>query len=110
MKTERHPNEPSKPIAAGLDPASILAVCLILSAVLFLPPRASASPFFFTTGSPDGSIGTLSRPASPGLVQNFGTRSGLLRHTAATESVSLCGADESWLRFWNSNQRCSKLP
>jgi len=69
MKTERHPNEPSKPIATGLDPASILAVCLILSAVLFLPPRASASPFFFATGSPDGRIGTLSRPASPGLVQ-----------------------------------------
>ena len=69
MKTERHPNEPSKPIATGLDPASILAVCLILSALLFLPPRASASPFFFATGSPDGRIGTLSRPASPGLVQ-----------------------------------------
>ena len=69
MKTERHPNEPSKPIAAGLGSAAILAVCLSLSALLFLPPRASASSFSFTTGAPDGLIGTLSRPASAGLIQ-----------------------------------------
>jgi hypothetical protein len=70
MKTERHPNEPSKPIAAGLHPVSILAVCLSLSALLLLTPRASASTFFFSTGSPDPlSIGTLSRPASTGLIQ-----------------------------------------
>ncbi len=69
MKTERHPNEPSKPLAAGLDPAAILAVCLSLSALLFLPPRASASSFSFSTGAPDGLIGTLSRPASAGLIQ-----------------------------------------
>src|ERR1700745_3952622 len=68
MKTERHPNKPSKPIAFGLNPASLLAVCLSLSALL-LPPRASADAFSFSTGSPDGRIGTLSRPASAGLVQ-----------------------------------------
>jgi len=70
MKTERPPNEPSKPIAAGLHPAFILAVCLSLSALLFLAPRASADSFFstfFSTGNPDGKIGTLSRPASSGL-------------------------------------------
>jgi hypothetical protein len=67
MKTERHPNEPSKPIAAGLHPAAILAVCLSLSALLFLAPRASADSFvttFFSTNDPDGKIGTLSRPPS----------------------------------------------
>jgi len=69
MKTERHPNKPSKPVAVGLNPASILAVCLSLAALLLLPPRASADAFSFTTGSPDGRIGTLSRPASAGMVQ-----------------------------------------
>lgn len=69
MKTERHPNKPSKPKAVGLNRASILAVCLSLSALLLLPHRASADAFSFTTGSPDGRIGTLSRPASAGLVQ-----------------------------------------
>ena len=52
-----------------LDPSFILAICLGLSALLLLPPRVSASPFFFSTGSPDGLIGTLSRPASAGMVQ-----------------------------------------
>ncbi len=37
---------------------------LLLSAGL-----SSADPFFFSTGNPDGLIGTLSRPAGPGLLQ-----------------------------------------
>src|SRR5215831_6868136 len=50
-----------------LNAACILAICLNLFALLLLPPSASAASFFFTTGSPDGRIGTLSRPASAGL-------------------------------------------
>jgi hypothetical protein len=49
--------------------AFVSAIAVSLSALLFLPPRASASSFSFSTGSPDGLIGTLSRPASDGLVQ-----------------------------------------
>jgi len=51
-----------------LNPACILAICLSLSALL-LPPRTWADSFSFSTGSPDGLIGTLSRPASAGLIQ-----------------------------------------
>jgi hypothetical protein len=103
MKTERQPSEPSKPIAIGLDPASILAVCLSLSGLLFLSPRASAAPFSFSTGSPDGKIGTLSRPAAAGLVQtetaddfvlnecvliNQATFTGLLTSGASTGDIN----------------------
>src|SRR5437773_9839936 len=63
MKTQRDYRIPL------LNPASILAICLSLSALLSLPPRASASSFSFSTGAPDGLIGTLSRPASAGLIQ-----------------------------------------
>jgi len=49
--------------------AAKLVLGLTLLALLPLPPRASASPFSFSTGAPDGLIGTLSRPASAGLVQ-----------------------------------------
>jgi hypothetical protein len=49
--------------------AFVLAIGPSLAALLMLPPRASADPFSFSTGSPDGLIGTLSRPASAGLVQ-----------------------------------------
>jgi hypothetical protein len=52
-----------------IDPSFILAICLGLCALLLLPPRVSASSFFFSTGSPDGLIGTLSRPASAGMIQ-----------------------------------------
>src|SRR5213080_420756 len=63
MKTQRDYRIPL------LKPASILAICLSLSALLSLPPRASASSFSFSTEAPDGLIGTLSRPASAGMVQ-----------------------------------------
>jgi hypothetical protein len=49
--------------------AARLVLGLTMLALVLLPPRASASSFFFSTGSPDGLIGTLSRPASAGLVQ-----------------------------------------
>jgi len=42
--------------------ASVHAVFLLLAA-----SAATASPFFFSTGNPDGRIGTASRPASAGL-------------------------------------------
>lgn len=36
---------------------------------VMLAPAAVAGPFFFSTGNPDGKIGTLSRPASGSLLQ-----------------------------------------
>jgi len=47
--------------------AFVLAIGVSLSALLFLPSRASGDSFSFSTGMPDGKIGTLSGPASPGL-------------------------------------------
>jgi hypothetical protein len=49
--------------------AAKLVLGLTMLALVPLSPRASASPFSFSTGAPDGLIGTLSRPASAGLVQ-----------------------------------------
>jgi hypothetical protein len=49
--------------------AAKLVLGLTMLALVPLPPRASASSFFFSTGSPDAFMGTLSRPASAGLVQ-----------------------------------------
>ena len=48
---------------------AILAVSVSLTAPLLLPPRASAQSFTFSTGDPDGKIGTLSGPSSAGNVQ-----------------------------------------
>jgi hypothetical protein len=83
--------------------AAKLALGLTMLALVPLPPRASASSFFFSTGSPDGLIGTLSRPASAGLVQtetaddfilsecvviNQATFTGLLPMGAPLESIN----------------------
>ncbi|MDQ6708005.1 MAG: hypothetical protein M3Z85_18775 [Acidobacteriota bacterium] len=40
-----------------------------VSLVVFAARPAQAAAFFFSTGNPDGLIGTLSRPASPGLTE-----------------------------------------
>ena len=83
--------------------AARLVLGLTMLALVLLPPRASASSFFFSTGSPDGLIGTLSRPASAGLIQtetaddfllndcvliNQATFTGLLPMGASVESIN----------------------
>jgi hypothetical protein len=45
-----------------------LVAALAMAGFLLAPP-AAAGVFFFSTGNPDGLIGTLSRPASLGLLQ-----------------------------------------
>lgn len=42
---------------------------LLVAIILAWSGPASAVPFFFSTGSPDGLIGTASRPASPGKLE-----------------------------------------
>jgi hypothetical protein len=44
-------------------------IAAITFAAMVAPSPAGADAFFFSTGSPDGRIGTLSRPSSPGLLQ-----------------------------------------
>src|SRR5437879_5415408 len=46
-----------------------LSLMGILALSPLLAPSAFADPFFFSTGNPDGKIGTLSRPASAGLIE-----------------------------------------
>ena len=47
----------------------VLGLGLSLAAFLLLATQASASTFSFSTGNPDGKIGTLSRPPGAGLIQ-----------------------------------------
>jgi PEP-CTERM motif-containing protein len=42
---------------------------LVVGVILAWSGRANAVPFFFSTGNPDGLIGTASRPASPGILE-----------------------------------------
>src|SRR5713101_480848 len=49
--------------------AALLALTLTFTVLVLTASRASAESFTFSTGSPDGLIATLSRPASAGMVQ-----------------------------------------
>jgi hypothetical protein len=56
------------PTPPALTPRTV-CLGLLLALAFFLPGTAAAAPFFFTTGSPDGLIATLSRPASGSHIQ-----------------------------------------
>jgi hypothetical protein len=48
----------------------LVITCIAMASVaIFIAMPASADSFVFSTGNPDGLIGTLSRPASAGLIQ-----------------------------------------
>jgi len=46
-----------------------LRLCLLASAAAIFAVPASAAPFLFSTGNPDGRIGTLSQPGTVGAVE-----------------------------------------
>ena len=52
-------------------PRSILNSIVVISLSAFAAATATADtiPYFFSTGNPDGKIGTLSGPGSPGLLE-----------------------------------------
>ena len=56
------------PTPRALTPRTV-SLGSLLALVFFLSGTAAAAPFFFTTGSPDGQIATLSRPAGAGHIQ-----------------------------------------
>ena len=50
---------------------SMVSSVLVAGLAFLVTPAQAASiiPFFFSTGNPDGKIGTLSRPSGPGLLE-----------------------------------------
>ena len=74
----------------------ITFVTVVVSWISFAHP-AMATPFFFSTGTPDGLIATLSRTASPGKLEtetadDFVTTAG---QTVITNATSLFTAGET---------------
>jgi hypothetical protein len=68
-----------------------LALGLTLIASLPLAPRASADSFSFSTGAANNLIGTLSRPASTGLVQTETADDFILNECVAIDSATFTG-------------------
>jgi PEP-CTERM motif len=68
-----------------------LKLCIALSLAPFLALPAAADSFFFSTGSPDGLIGTLSRPASGGVIQTETADDFLLTQSTLLKSATFTG-------------------
>jgi hypothetical protein len=67
-----------------------LTIPLSLLGCLFALP-ATADPFSFNTGAPDGRIGTLSRPASGGVIQTETADDFILGHATSITSATFYG-------------------
>jgi hypothetical protein len=69
FNTQNRTPERVCPIRKSATKSVALALSSSLSALLLLTTQASAVSFSFSTGDPDGKIGTLSRPPSTGQIQ-----------------------------------------
>src|SRR5436309_69096 len=72
---------------------SVLACTLIVSVLVsvLLAAYASADPFFFSTGNPDGKVATLSRPLSPAAIQTETADDFILANTSAINQATFTG-------------------
>jgi hypothetical protein len=66
-----------------------LAATALVAGVWAVP--AQAADFAFSTGSPDGLIGTLSRPSSPGIIQTESADDFILKESTRIDSATFTG-------------------
>jgi hypothetical protein len=66
-------------------------LALAFMAALYLATPASAAPFFFSTGSPDGRLGALSRPSSPGELETETADDFILTDTTVITGATISG-------------------
>jgi PEP-CTERM motif-containing protein len=62
-----------------------------VSIAIFVATHAAADPFFFSTGNPDGLIGTLSQPASAGLPETETADDFVLTQTTTINQATFTG-------------------
>lgn len=67
-----------------------IAIMILGGAVLFAG-EASAVPFSFSTGDPDGKIGTASRPASAGKIETESADDFILSQTTSIDHATFVG-------------------
>jgi hypothetical protein len=74
-------------IAMSLGISLLVALGMVISG----PSPAAADAFFFSTGNPDGLIGTLSRRPSPGLLETETADDFILNKATAINQVTFTG-------------------
>lgn len=75
----------------ALVPAGRLLVAATVTAGLWLATPAWADPFFFSTGTPDGLLGTLSQPASTDHLETETADDFILTETTSIAQATIVG-------------------
>src|SRR5690242_12693941 len=68
---------------------SLIAATVALG--VWLPTPAKAATFFFSTGSPDGKLGALTRPGSPGKIETETADDFILSETTVISRATITG-------------------
>jgi hypothetical protein len=66
-------------------------VGIAVSAGVWLAAPAWAAPFFFSSGNPDGLLGALSRPSSPGALETETADDFILSDTTTIAQATITG-------------------
>ena len=69
----------------------VITCIATVSIAIFIAMPAAADSVFFSTGSPDGLIGTLSRPASAGKIQTETADDFILSHATMINQATFTG-------------------
>src|SRR2546421_271908 len=70
---------------------AFLRMAAVLALIAVLASEVRAGSFFFSTGDPDGLIGTLSRPPSAGLIQTETADDFILTSATRIDSATFTG-------------------
>lgn len=68
-----------------------ISLAAAMVAATLLAPPVRADPFFFSTGEPDGKIGTLSRPAGAGAIQTETADDFILNRNTSINQATIFG-------------------
>lgn len=74
-----------------MNKSLIIRSIALVSMAIFVAMPAAAAPFFFSTDGPDGLIGTLSRPASSGLLETETADDFVLTQTTTINQATFTG-------------------
>jgi hypothetical protein len=69
----------------------VLACAIMMASILLIAQLASAATFSFTPGDPDGKVGALSRPASPGKIETETADDFVLQQTTIINKATIQG-------------------
>ena len=84
-------NNPSRQTEKSMRVRKVFGCAAMMASVLLIAQLATAETFSFTPGEPDGKVGALSRPASPGKTETETADDFVLHQTTIINKATIRG-------------------